>query len=36
MNVTNVINHYGNPIVMANFDGNYDKGGLAQQRSPSI
>jgi hypothetical protein len=36
MNVTKVINHYGNPIVMANVDGNYDKGGLPEQYSPSI
>jgi hypothetical protein len=28
MNVTQVINHYGNFIVMANVDGNYDKRGL--------
>jgi hypothetical protein len=28
MNVTKVINHYGNFIVMANVDGNYDKRGL--------
>ena len=28
MNVTEVINHYGNFIVMANVDGNYDKRGL--------
>jgi hypothetical protein len=28
MNVTKVINHYGNFIVTANVDGNYDKRGL--------
>ena len=28
MNVTQVINHYGNFIVTANVDGNYDKRGL--------
>ena len=28
MNVTEVINHYGNFIVTANVDGNYDKRGL--------
>jgi hypothetical protein len=28
MNVTKVITHYGNFIVMANVDGNYDKRGL--------
>jgi hypothetical protein len=28
MNVTKVINHYGNSIVTANVDGNYDKRGL--------
>jgi hypothetical protein len=28
MNVTEVINHYGNFIVTANIDGNYDKRGL--------
>ena len=28
MNVTRVINHYGNFIVTANVDGNYDKRGL--------
>jgi hypothetical protein len=28
MNVTQVINHYGNFIVTANADGNYDKRGL--------
>jgi hypothetical protein len=28
MNVTDVINHYGNFIVTANVDGNYDKRGL--------
>jgi hypothetical protein len=28
MKVTKVINHYGNAIVMANVDGNYDKRGL--------
>ena len=28
MNVTKVINHYGNCIVTANVDGNYDKRGL--------
>ena len=28
MNVTKMINHYGNFIVTANVDGNYDKRGL--------
>jgi hypothetical protein len=28
MNVTKVINHYGNFILTANVDGNYDKRGL--------
>jgi hypothetical protein len=28
MKVTKVINHYGNAIVTANVDGNYDKRGL--------
>jgi len=28
MNVTQVINRGWNPAVMANVDGNYDKGGL--------
>ena len=28
MNVTKVINHYGNYIATANVDGNYDKRGL--------
>jgi hypothetical protein len=28
MNVTKVVNHYGNFIVTANVDGNYDKRGL--------
>jgi hypothetical protein len=28
MNVTKVISHYGNFIVTANVDGNYDKRGL--------
>jgi hypothetical protein len=28
MNVTQVINHYGNAIVTANIDGDYDKRGL--------
>jgi hypothetical protein len=28
MNVTKVIKHYGNFIVAANVDGNYDKRGL--------
>jgi hypothetical protein len=28
MNVTNVINHYGNFIATANVHGNYDKRGL--------
>ena len=28
MNVTKVINHYGNFIATANVDGNYDKRGL--------
>jgi hypothetical protein len=28
MNATKVINHYGNFIVTANVDGNYDTGGL--------
>ena len=28
MNVTKVINHYGNFIVIADVDGNYDKRGL--------
>ena len=28
MNVTEVINHYGNFIVTANVDGDYDKRGL--------
>jgi hypothetical protein len=28
MNVTRVINHYGNLIMTANVDGNYDKRGL--------
>ena len=28
MNVTKVIKHYGNFIVTANIDGNFDKGGL--------
>ena len=28
MNVTEVIDHYGNFIVTANVDGNYDKRGL--------
>jgi hypothetical protein len=28
MNVTRVINHYGNFIVTADIDGNYDKRGL--------
>ena len=28
MHVTKVINHYGNFIVMANVDGNYDRRGL--------
>ena len=28
MNVTKVINHYGNFIVTANIDGNYDERGL--------
>jgi hypothetical protein len=28
MNVTKVINHYGNFIVTASVDGNYDKRGL--------
>jgi hypothetical protein len=28
MNVTRVISHYGNFIVTANVDGNYDKRGL--------
>jgi hypothetical protein len=30
MNVTKVINHYGNSIVTANVDGNYDKRGLPE------
>jgi hypothetical protein len=30
MNVTKVINHYGNFIVTANVDGNYDKRGLPE------
>ena len=29
MNVTKVINHYGNFIVTANIDGHYDKRGLS-------
>jgi hypothetical protein len=37
MNVTKVINHYGNFIVTANVDGNYDKRGLPDPLgSPSI
>jgi hypothetical protein len=28
MKVTKVINHYGNAIVTANVDGNYDRRGL--------
>ena len=31
MNVTKVIKHYGNFIVTANVDGNYDKRGLPDQ-----
>ena len=30
MNVTKVINHYGNSIVTANVDGNFDKRGLPE------